>query len=125
MVASLETVIDTKWYLDFGATNHLISYFSNLTTNTQYLGQDQIYMGDGTGLNILHVGQSSFTSTLSNKVLTLHQLLHAPLITKNLLSISKFAKDNHVFFEFHPELCFVKDQVSHAILMVGKLKYGL
>ena len=69
MVASLETVTNTNWYLDFGATNHLISYFSNLMTNTQYLGQDQIYMGDGTGLNILHVGQSSFTLHCQTKFL--------------------------------------------------------
>ena len=30
-------------------------------------------------------------------------------LQKNLLSVSKFAANNHVFFEFHPTSCFVKD----------------
>lgn len=41
------------------------------------------------------------------------------------MSISKFAKDNQVYFEFYPNTCFVKDQVTHQTLMVGKIRDGL
>ncbi|RDY11658.1 hypothetical protein CR513_03648, partial [Mucuna pruriens] len=34
-------------------------------------------------------------------------LLHVSTITKNLLSVSKFPKDNLVNFEFHPNFCLV------------------
>lgn len=39
--------------------------------------------------------------------------------------MSQFAKDNRVFFEFHPSLCFVKDQVTKAIILKGILSDGL
>lgn len=48
-----------------------------------------------------------------------------PDITKNLLSVSQLAKDNSVFFEFHPTVCFVKDQATQEILLKGLLKDGL
>ena len=57
--------------------------------------------------------------------MSLNQLLHVPEITKNLLSVSKFARDNNVFFEFHPNFCLVKDQVSKIVVLEGKLKGGL
>ena len=47
------------------------------------------------------------------------------MIKKNLLSVSKFAKDNNVYFEFFPNSCFVKDQITQVILLKGTLKNGL
>ena len=52
-------------------------------------------------------------------------MLLVPSITKNLLSVSKFAKDNNVFFEFHFDACFVKDQDSQVVLLTEKVKDGL
>ena len=52
-------------------------------------------------------------------------MLLVPSITKNLLSVSIFAKNNNIFFEFHSDACFVKDQDSQAILLTGKVKDGL
>ena len=52
-------------------------------------------------------------------------MLLVPSITKNLLSVSRFAKDNNVFFEFHSDACFVKDQDSQTVLLIGKVKDGL
>lgn len=47
------------------------------------------------------------------------------MITKNLLSVSKFAQDNHVFFEFHPRFCLVKDLATQTIILHGTLHDGL
>ena len=52
-------------------------------------------------------------------------MLLVPSITKNLLSVSIFAKNNNIFFEFHSDACFVKDQDSQGILLTGKVKDGL
>lgn len=46
-------------------------------------------------------------------------------ITKTLLSVSRFASDNNVFFEFFPKYFYVKDQVTYQVLMAGRLKDGL
>ena len=91
----------------------------------EFAGKDKIMMGNGTGLNIKHIGQSSFQSQFSSKLLSLNHFLHIPSITKNLPNVSKFAKDNVVYFEFFPNFFYVKDQVSKEILMEGRVKNGL
>lgn len=44
---------------------------------------------------------------------------------KNLLSVSKFAHENDVFFEFHPPVCFVKEVKTKEILLQEIIKQGL
>lgn len=44
-----------------------------------------------------------------------------PNITKNLVSVSKFSRDNGVFFEFHPYHCTVKSQDNSRTLLRGSL----
>lgn len=40
--------------------------------------------------------------------------------------MSKFARDNNVFFEFHSNYCVVKSQVTNEVLLQGSLGfYGL
>lgn len=109
ILATPGTVCDTNWYPDSEASNHVTTDARNLITKTDFLGNNKVHMGDGKGLAIKHDGQSSFFSPYNSKLLSLQHLLHVPPITKNLLSVSKFAFDNHVFFEFHPHFCFVKD----------------
>ena len=75
-------------------------------------------MGNGTGLEISHIGLSIFPSYSSpNKVLLLKNILRVPAIKKNLLNVSQFARDNNVYFEFHPKVCFVKDRSNHSLLL--------
>jgi len=85
-------------------------------------GYDQVYIGNGQGLPINSIGTMSFPSNYHpNITLTLHNLLHVPSITKNLVSVSQFAKDNNVYFEFHSNVCYVKFQVTSRILLRGHL----
>ena len=94
--ASPKSVANSSWYPDSGATNHLTLDESNLHSSTEYNGQQQIYMGNGKGLSIHNIGQSFFHSPYLSKNLVLNKLLHVPSITKNLLSVSQFAKNLHV-----------------------------
>jgi len=48
-----------------------------------------------------------------------------PHITKNLISVAQFTKENNVYFEFYPHSCFVKHQDSHQILIQGIVRDGL
>ena len=79
-----------------------------MIAGSEYKGSKQVYASNGKGMSIVHVGQSLLYSTLSNSTFKLHNLLHVPTITKNLINVSKFARDNNVFCEFHPNTCFVE-----------------
>ncbi|KAF7809961.1 Retrovirus-related Pol polyprotein from transposon TNT 1-94 [Senna tora] len=123
MIATPEVVNDTAWFPDSGATNHVTSDASNLMNSMEYSGAEQLHMGNGKGLMISNVGQSFVKSSIQPSLnLALNNLLHVPSITKNLISVSKFAKDNSVFFEFHADACFVKSQATKAIILKGSIR---
>lgn len=117
---------ENAWYPDSGATNHVTFDLNNLNLGSEYQGSERIQMGNGAGLKISHLGSSTLTdpSHTSHSFL-LHNLLHVPHIKKNLISVSQFAKDNHVYFEFHPFHCLVKDHLTHKVLLEGVLDQGL
>nr|KYP31487.1 Retrovirus-related Pol polyprotein from transposon TNT 1-94 [Cajanus cajan] len=90
-----------------------------------YTRTDSVNIGKGTGLHISHVGHSCFHNPMSSKHFVMHNLLHVPSITTNLFSVSKFARDNRVFFEFWPDCCNVKTQDTKDIILQGHLKDDL
>lgn len=116
---------DQQWYADSGATAHVTNDISNLQVSAPYSGSEQLQVGNGNVLSIAHVGNSCYKPTTSTRSLLLSDVLHVPGITKNLVSISKFTKDNHVFVELHPDFCCVKDITTHKMLMRGALDKGL
>ena len=133
-------MFDKAWFPDSGATNHFTNDFNNLNIGTKYQSNNKWNMGNGAGLDILHIGQSTFSLPISSHPLILRNLLHVPHITKNLISVSEFhvphmtknlislsqfARENQVYFEFHPSVCFVKDLEMGQILLQGMLRNGL
>lgn len=46
MIVTPQSVCDTNWYQDSGATNHLTVDAADLMTNSNYLGPDMIHMGN-------------------------------------------------------------------------------
>ena len=82
-------------------------------------------MGNSASLTIAHSGFSSLCSSDSPKVFSLSNLLHVPHITRNLINVSQFAKENNVFFEFHPSISIVKDLATGTPLLKGRLHEGL
>lgn len=60
-----------------------------------------------------------------SRLLCLKNVLHVPTVCKNLLSVGQFAKDNSVYFEFHPYICFVKDIQTGKVLLLGHIHKGL
>ncbi|KAL5583154.1 hypothetical protein UlMin_015596 [Ulmus minor] len=116
---------DNCWYPDLGATNHITNDFENMAYGLDYNGTQKVHMGNGTGLSIEHIVNSYISCSKSSKSLTLKNILHIPKITKNLLSISRFTKDNNLLFEFNSSSCFGKDKVSKTTLLQGVLHKGL
>lgn len=120
---SPEVFTNPSWFVDLGATNHCTPDLENLQFKTGYNGKEQVHVGNGAGLSINSIGKTHFNPNAH--AFFLNDILHTPLITKNLLSVFSFTKDNNCYFEFFPNFCYVKDQVTKKILLHGSLKNGL
>jgi len=68
-------------------------------------------------MSIQHIGQSVVRASSHN--LTLKDILHVPQAAKNLVSVNRLAKDNNVFFEFHPEFFCIKDRDTKSTIHKG------
>ena len=88
-----------SWFPDTRATHHLAHNTTNLTRVHPYQGNDQVTIGNGKRLCILHVG-SKLLSTPS-KNFQLNRVYHVPTLATSLISISRFCHDNNAFFKFH------------------------
>ncbi|KAE8685161.1 hypothetical protein F3Y22_tig00111100pilonHSYRG00126 [Hibiscus syriacus] len=105
--------------VDSGATHHITPDKTNLTNASDFLGPGKVIVGNGVSLDIRTVGRSILPT--KSRIL----LLHVPHIAKNLISVSKLARDNNIFFEFHANNCCVRDEVTNRVLLTGEESGGL
>jgi hypothetical protein len=115
--------VDSNWYADSGATDHVARELDKLTVKDTYTGGDQIYTTSGSGMHIKHVGHTIIRTPHHD--LKLNHVLHVPQSSKNIASIHKITSDNNVFFELHPDFFFIKDRESRKTLLQGWSKGGL
>jgi len=95
----------------------------NIKQMQHFDGLDQFFIGNGACLSISGAGSSLFVSSFDSKVLfRLNHLLHVSSITRNLLSVSQFVKDNSVFFEFCSDKCLVKSHETNKVLLHGGVR---
>jgi hypothetical protein len=81
------TPADQTWYPDTRANNHITSELGNLNLNAEdYTGPEQVQVGNGQGLKILHI--SSFVLCSSSKSFFLSNVLHVPHIQKIYFHLS-------------------------------------
>ncbi|XP_040957025.1 uncharacterized protein [Gossypium hirsutum] len=98
--ATPAVVVDPAWYPDTGATGHLTHDSTCLQHSNPATGIVQV--GNGSCIPIINTGIATFST--DQKELHLNKLFYAPNITKNLISVSQFTKDNNVSFEFFPNI---------------------
>jgi histone deacetylase 1/2 len=115
--------IDTNWYTDSGATNHITRELEKLTAKDKYHGNDQVHTASGACMRISHIGKS-FVCT-PNRDLVLNNFLYIPKVGKNLVSVHRLTSDNHAFIEYHPDCFLIKDQVMKKMLFRGACEGGL
>jgi histone deacetylase 1/2 len=75
-------------------------------------------------MEISHVGHSTLQSP-SNSQIHLRNVLHVPHANKSLVSVNRLARDNRVFFEFHPDHFSIKEQATKKTLLRGRSEGGL
>ncbi|KAE8696738.1 Aminomethyltransferase [Hibiscus syriacus] len=99
---------EQHWVVDSGATHHLMPDATKVLSPTEFRGPGKLTVGNGVSLDIRSIGSSVLPST-SSRALLLNNLLHVPSMIKNLLSVSKLARDNVVYIGFHAATCYVRD----------------
>ncbi|KAL4279594.1 hypothetical protein GQ457_03G032130 [Hibiscus cannabinus] len=114
---------DAGWFPDSGATTHLTPDAGIILNSLPYTGIGKISVANGMTVPISRVGSGSMIT--NSRPLMLNNLLHVPNIKKNLLSVSKFTRDNNVSIEFFPDSCDVKDLQTRHVMLRGLETDGL
>jgi len=115
--------VDTNWYVDFGATDHITGELERLTVRDKYNGTEQVHVVNGSGMEINHIGHSVLHSPTGK--IHLKNILHVPQASKNLVSVNRLSRNNNVFIEFHPNHFSIKEQQTKKTLLQGKCEKGL
>lgn len=74
--------IDTNWYTDTGATDHVTGELEKLTTREKYHGRDQVHTTNGAGMKISHIGNAIVHTPTHD--LKHYNVLHVPSACKTL-----------------------------------------
>ncbi|KAJ1419661.1 Zinc finger, CCHC-type [Sesbania bispinosa] len=117
------TIAETEWTSDTGASNHMTGKPSMLNNIKKYSGTDSVLIGDGSSLPILGTGDSFIKQR--NVTLPLHNVLLVPSLTKNLLSISQLTKQFPVNCEFSNVDFCVKERETGKPMITGRRKGDL
>ncbi|OMP03555.1 hypothetical protein CCACVL1_02371 [Corchorus capsularis] len=113
----------SNWLLDTGASHHVTSEARSLQDLEKYGGNDELVIGDGSGLPITHTGSISIPT--KHKQFHLHNVLLVPNVDINLCLVSKFCKTNSASVEFFPHSYAVKDLFSRKIIAQGRSREGI
>ncbi|GKV43245.1 hypothetical protein SLEP1_g50561 [Rubroshorea leprosula] len=84
-LASSSPAFSEDCLLDSGANNHVTTDLANLALHSEYNGPDELHIGDGTSLQITHVGHSTLSTPqsslpLRNDCYTNETLLQGPTV---------------------------------------------
>ncbi|KAB2611864.1 hypothetical protein D8674_019896 [Pyrus ussuriensis x Pyrus communis] len=110
------------WLIDSGVTSHITNDISNIHSPAPYNGEEKVYIGDGKGLSISHVGSSTFCTPATS--FKLNNVLHVPHMKHNLLSAFQFLRDNYCSLTLDSNGSVVKDRSTGKMLLRGSVEDG-
>ncbi|OMO82489.1 Reverse transcriptase, RNA-dependent DNA polymerase [Corchorus capsularis] len=110
---------ENSWCMDTGASHHITSNLKNLSIVSDYEGNDEVIVGNGSGLPITHSGIVNLHC--HDKSYKLRDVLCVPTMKQDLIFVSKFCKTNNVFVEFHDDFFLIKDVQTKQALTRGLL----
>lgn len=104
-----------NWYMDSGATAHLASSSGMLNSVLKDCTGKMVIVGDGSQIPITSFGSTSIPT--NSRSLSLQNVLVAPNIIKNLISVRRFTNDNWCSVEFDPFGFTIKDLSTRRTLL--------
>ncbi|KAM3218327.1 hypothetical protein P3L10_022857 [Capsicum annuum] len=111
------------WFPDTVVSHHMTPDLSALEISEEYKEPDTVSIGNGHGLHIKNIGHSTLSS--SNNQFHLKNVLHVSALQQQLLSVNKFAKDNHCSFKFDSVGFTMKHQTNKQVLLKGPAADGV
>ncbi|XP_074302380.1 uncharacterized protein LOC141633931 [Silene latifolia] len=105
------------WHMDTGGTSHMTAHQGTLSSYVNSSINNGIIVENGQSIPISGYGQSHIPKPPPPPPLVLKNILHAPKLVKNLISVRKFTTDNSVSVEFDPFGFCVKDLRTGTHLM--------
>jgi len=115
-----QTVNDSSWYMDSGASYHVAPKATQLN---QFAPTSKKYLFTCTGEKVDIVGIGNTSLPKSN--LSIRNMLIVPSATKKLLSVDRLTGDNQVKVIFTNGMCVVKDKRTGQRIARGKAIHGL
>ena len=77
--------VDTNWYTDSSATDHITEDANKLSIADKYKGRDRVHIAEGNGMHISHVGHSILRTPHDS--LQLKNILHVPSVSKKIFCL--------------------------------------
>ncbi|RVW98285.1 Retrovirus-related Pol polyprotein from transposon TNT 1-94 [Vitis vinifera] len=114
-----------QWCVDSGATNHVCNSLQGFQGTRQLSkGEVNIFLGDGTEVAVLAVGNIALNFK-NNRTLILKNVLYVPSIRRNLISVSSLSKNGYsvCFNEFYDGSVVIK--FREQMICSGSLIDGL
>ncbi|KAJ9536153.1 hypothetical protein OSB04_un000671 [Centaurea solstitialis] len=105
----------SSWYMDTGATSHMTADSGKIQTPLSSSSVRAISVGDGNSIPVK--GSENTLDITPQHSFRLRNILYAPNIIKNLLSVRQFTRDNNVSVEFDPFGFSVKDLKTGRVLL--------
>uniref|UniRef100_A0A251VD12 Putative ribonuclease H-like domain-containing protein n=1 Tax=Helianthus annuus TaxID=4232 RepID=A0A251VD12_HELAN len=105
---------EINWHMDTGASNHLSDHEGICSNSPNVTSIKSILVGNGHKMPIIGSGNTTFP--YSQNTLHLNNVLYAPNVIKNLISVRQFTRDNFVSVEFDPFGFSVKDYKTGRML---------
>lgn len=96
----------------------------SLSLHHPYDSTEEIVIGNGSGVPITHTGSITLFSTPS-KSIHLSNVLSAPTMHRNIISVSQLCLDNDHVFEFSSSSLSLKDRLTGAHILTGQTKHGV
>jgi hypothetical protein len=121
--AFLYLILDIPCYISQNALLPYLTFFMFLILPNHYFLLRNIFAIIMIIWNFMH---SCFISNIghtmlhfSKRTFTLSNILHVPHITKSLLLVKKYFRDNNDYLEFHAFMFYVKDLTTKTVLFSG------
>jgi hypothetical protein len=106
---------NSGWVADSGATSHMPAAHGNLASLTPVSNFPPVIVGNGSHLSVSHIGSSTIPTVARS--LSVNDILVAPNIIQDLLSVRKLTRDNLISMEFDPWGLSLKDLRTKAHLL--------
>ncbi|GJS54725.1 ribonuclease H-like domain-containing protein [Tanacetum coccineum] len=104
-----------NWNMDTGASSHLNSNATNLSTLFNSCMYPYVLVGDGKSILVTNMGHSTLPTPY--RPLHLNNVLITPNIVKNLISVRQFVRDNKCTIKFDEFGFSIKDYWTRQILL--------